>query len=90
MIVGSLDLFCDEDMSYAQKLMEAGIFTELYVEPGVPHAYEYLYWTPQAHRFFELRDHATARMLGAEENMKESDEAKAFRELLLKYNIEQQ
>ena len=89
MIVGSLDLFCDEDMSYAQKLMEAGIFTELYVEPGVPHAYEYLYWTPQAHRFFELRDHATARMLGAEKDVKESDEAKAFRELLLKYNLEQ-
>ena len=89
MIVGSLDLFCDEDMSYAQKLMEAGIFTELYVEPGVPHAYEYLYWTPQAHRFFELRNHATARMLGAEKDVKESDEAKAFRELLLKYNIEQ-
>jgi acetyl esterase/lipase len=89
MIVGSLDLFCDEDMSYAQKLMEAGIFTELYVEPGVPHAYEYLYWTSQAQRFFELRDHATARMLGAEKDVKESDEAKAFRELLLKYNIEQ-
>ena len=65
-IVGSLDLFCDEDMSYAHKLMEASIFTELYVEPGVPHAYEYLEWTPQAHRFFELRNHATARMLGAE------------------------
>ena len=90
MIVGSLDLFCDEDMSYAQKLMEAGIFTELYVEPGVPHAYEYLYWTSQAHRFFELRDHATARMLGAEKDIKESDEAKAFKELLSKYNIEQQ
>ena len=89
MIVGSLDLFCDEDMSYAQKLMEAGIFTELYVEPGVPHAYEYLYWTPQAHRFFELRNHATARMLGAEKDVKESAEAQAFRELLLKYNLEQ-
>ena len=89
MIVGSLDLFCDEDMSYAQKLMEAGIFTELYVEPGVPHAYEYLEWTPQAHRFFELRNHATARMLGAEKNVEESAEAKAFRELLLKYNMEQ-
>ena len=62
MIVGSLDLFCDEDMSYAQKLMEAGIFTELYVEP---------------------------RMLGAEKNVEESAEAKAFRELLLKYNMEQ-
>ena len=64
MIVGSLDLFCDEDMDYAQKLMQAGVFTELYVEPGVPHAYEYLEWTPQADRFFELRDNATTRMLG--------------------------
>ena len=89
MIVGSLDLFCDEDMSYAQKLMEAGVFTELYVEPGVPHAYEYLEWTPQAHRFLELRNRATARMLGAEKNQEESGEAKAFRELLLKYNIGQ-
>ena len=64
MIVGSLDLFCDEDMDYAQKLMQAGVFTELHVEPGVPHAYEYLEWTPQADRFFELRDNATTRMLG--------------------------
>ena len=67
MIVGSIDLFCSEDMDYARKLMEAGVFTELHVEPGVPHAYEYLEWTPQAARFFELRDHATARMLGMEE-----------------------
>ena len=64
MIVGSLDLFCNEDMDYARKLMQAGIYTELYVEPGVPHAYEYLSWTPQADRFFMLRDHATLRMLG--------------------------
>lgn len=64
MIVGSLDLFCDEDISYAQKLMQAGVFTELHVEPGVPHAYEYLEGTPQTNRFFELRDNATARMLG--------------------------
>jgi hypothetical protein len=28
-------------------------------------------------------------MLGAEKDVKESDEAKAFRELLLKYNVEQ-
>ena len=87
-IVGSLDLFCDEDISYAQKLMEAGVFTELYVEPGVPHAYEYLEWTPQAHRLIEMRNHATARMLGAEKDVKESAEAQAFRELLAKYNIQ--
>ena len=72
-IVGSLDLFCDEDMDYAQKLMQAGIFTELYVEPGVPHAYEYLTGTPQADRFYTLRDHATARMLGGEEKPEASE-----------------
>ena len=64
MIAGSIDLFCNEDMDYARKLMQAGVFTELYVEPGVPHAYEYLEWTSQAARFYELRDHATKRMLG--------------------------
>lgn len=89
MIVGSLDLFCDEDISYAQKLMQAGVFIEFYMEPGVPHAYEYLEWTPQARRFIELRNHATARMLGAEKDVKESAEEKAFRELLSKYNIGQ-
>ena len=73
-IVGSLDLFCDEDIDYAQKLMEAGIFTELYVEPGVPHAYEYLDWTPQADRFFMLRDHATARMLGNDSDSEDFSE----------------
>ncbi len=84
MIVGSLDLFCDEDMDYAQKLMEAGIFTELYVEPGVPHAYEYAEWTPQADRFFAMRDAATARMLGTEAVPKVSEEEKVY-EGILKY-----
>ena len=81
MIVGSLDLFCDEDMDYAQKLMEAGIFTELHVEPGVPHAYESLEGTPQEERFKELRNAATARMLG---NTETSDE-EAYYEDILKY-----
>ena len=52
---------------------EAGVFTELYVEPGVPHAYEYLEWTPQAARFLELRNHATIRMLGTEEKAQTPD-----------------
>ena len=82
MIVGSLDLFCGEDMDYARKLMEAGVFTELYVEPGVPHAYEYLEGTPQTERFFELRDHATARMLGIDYNAKASEEKTVFGSLL--------
>ncbi len=82
MIVGSLDLFCGEDMDYARKLMEAGVFTELHVEPGVPHAYEYLEWTPQAARFFELRAHATKRMLGMEEEPKTPFTEEEYGELL--------
>ena len=82
MIVGSLDLFCGEDMDYARKLMEAGVFTELYVEPGVPHAYEYLEGTPQTERFYELRDRATARMLGLKYNPKGSGEKTGFGDLL--------
>lgn len=73
MIVGSIDLFCDEDIDYAGKLMQAGVKTELHVEPGVPHAYEYLEGTPQTARFYELRDSATARMLGTGDNSKVSE-----------------
>ena len=82
MIVGSIDLFCDEDMDYARKLMEAGVFTELYVEPGVPHAYEYLEGTPQTERFYEMRDRATAHMLGLKYNPKASEEKTIFGSLL--------
>ena len=73
---------------YARKLMEAGIFTELHVEPGVPHAYEYLAWTPQAKHFLKLRNNATLRMLGAEKEYEESAEEKEYKELF-KYIIEQ-
>ncbi len=82
MIVGSLDLFCDEDIDYAKKLMQAGIFTELHVEPGVPHAYEYLEGTQQTKRFFELRDSATARMLGIKNYSKAPEEKTVFGDLL--------
>jgi hypothetical protein len=44
------------------------------LEPGVPHAYEYLEGTPQTERFYELRNHATARMLGLEYDPKASEE----------------
>ena len=81
-IVGSLDLFCNEDIDYANKLIQAGVFTELYVEPGVPHSYEGFSWTPQAERFNELRDTATARMLGNDSEAEPSEEEKEMTELL--------
>ena len=62
--------------------MEAGVFTELYVEPGVPHAYEYLDGTAQTARFYELRDRATARMLGNKYYKGASEEKTVFGSIL--------
>lgn len=36
--VGTLDLFRSEDIEYAQRLIEAGVRTELHIYPGVFHA----------------------------------------------------
>jgi acetyl esterase/lipase len=38
-IVGSIDGFRDEDITYAQRLNQAGVPCELHVIAGVPHAY---------------------------------------------------
>ncbi|MCC6380934.1 MAG: alpha/beta hydrolase, partial [Dehalococcoidia bacterium] len=38
--VGTADLFCDEDIAYAQRLMQAGVPTELHVYPGAFHGFD--------------------------------------------------
>jgi acetyl esterase/lipase len=40
--VGSIDSFVDEDVLYAQRLIAAGVPTELHVYPGGPHGFETL------------------------------------------------
>lgn len=40
--VGSLDLFAAESISFAQRLVDAGVPTELHVFPGGIHGFEYL------------------------------------------------
>jgi acetyl esterase/lipase len=40
--VGDLDLFRREDMSYASRLADTGVPTELHVHPGCPHAFDQL------------------------------------------------
>lgn len=37
---GALDLFLDEDMDYARRLIDAGVPAELHVYPGAIHAFE--------------------------------------------------
>jgi acetyl esterase/lipase len=44
--VGTLDVFRDENIDYARRLLEAGVPTELHVYPGAPHGFEGL--APQA------------------------------------------
>ena len=38
--VGSLDLFLDENLAYASRLLHAGVPTELHVYPGAVHGFE--------------------------------------------------
>jgi acetyl esterase/lipase len=38
--VGTVDGFCDEDITYALRLNQAGVPTELHVYPGAPHGYQ--------------------------------------------------
>ncbi|MEO6093946.1 MAG: alpha/beta hydrolase [Novosphingobium sp.] len=40
--VGMLDLFLEEDVDYAKRLMAAGVPTELHVYPGTYHGYEWM------------------------------------------------
>jgi acetyl esterase/lipase len=40
--VGDLDIFRDEDITYARRLFDAGVPTELHLHPGCPHSFEVL------------------------------------------------
>lgn len=39
-LVGTLDLFLDEDLDYAQRLIHARVPVELHVYPGAPHGFD--------------------------------------------------
>jgi acetyl esterase/lipase len=65
--VGSIDLFVDEDITYARRLIDACVPTELHVFPGAYHSFDLL--NPAAavtKRFTELWTSALRRaFLGA-------------------------
>jgi acetyl esterase/lipase len=50
--VGDIDLFCDEDIDYARRLIAAGVPTELVVVPGAFHAFDVLAPQSKAARMF--------------------------------------
>jgi acetyl esterase/lipase len=50
--VGSIDLFVEEDMEYARRLVHAGIATELLVAPGAFHGFDLLVPDAQASKQF--------------------------------------
>lgn len=66
--VGELDLFRDEDVAFAQRLMQAGVPTELHVYPGAFHASEHLAPNaPLSRRIVDTRLAALKRALGPSE-----------------------
>lgn len=63
--VGSIDLFCDEDIDYAQRLNNAGVATELIVVPGAFHGFDSLpFPSSLAQRFNAAKLDALRRGLG--------------------------
>lgn len=63
--VGTADLFRDEDLALAQRLLVAGVSTELHVYPGVYHAAEYYAPDAEAARhMWTVRFRALRRALG--------------------------
>ena len=63
--VGSIDLFCEEDIEYARRLALAGVSTELFVVPGAYHGFDVV--TRDAHlsvQFREIWQSALRRGLG--------------------------
>ncbi|WP_018651117.1 alpha/beta hydrolase [Actinobacillus capsulatus] len=65
MAVGSLDLFVNENIDFANKLIRQGVPTEFHILNGVPHAFES--FNPDsalAQEFFRLRNNAIQKMIG--------------------------
>ena len=53
-LTGTLDIFRDEAVTYAQRLMQAGVPVELHVMPGIVHACEFLF--PNANVCIRMMD----------------------------------
>ena len=61
--VGELDLFLDEDTEYAQRLLQAGVSTELHVYPGAPHGFDGIVSASVSKKFIKDRNYALRKAL---------------------------
>jgi acetyl esterase/lipase len=62
--VGALDLFVDENIEYAQRLIQAGVPTELHVYPGAYHGFDLFAPSAKVSKQFKAdRDSALKRAL---------------------------
>lgn len=61
--VGALDLFLEEDVEYARRLVRAGVPTELHVYPGAFHGYQMAVDAPVTRTSFQLGVSALRRAL---------------------------
>ena len=62
-VVGSIDLFVEEDVTYAKRLIEAGVQTELLVVPGAFHGFD-MFPNSIARQFNAARLNALRRAFG--------------------------
>jgi triacylglycerol lipase len=63
MFTVGLDLFRDENIDYAQRLMAAGIATELVVLPGACHAFQWVPDSPLTQRYIHSHLEALGKAL---------------------------
>lgn len=63
-MVGALDLFLEEDLEYARRLMRVGVPVELHVIPGAYHGFGLAQDAPQTKQAIRWRVDALARALG--------------------------
>jgi acetyl esterase len=62
--VGALDLFLEEDVAYAMRLVRAGVPVELLVLPGAIHGFNFVAQAEVTRTFAQAQRRAMRRMLG--------------------------
>ena len=60
MLTGTLDVFRDEAITYAHRLMQSGVPVELHVMPGIVHACKFLF--PNAPVCVRMMDEYTSAL----------------------------